>query len=247
MSEQLLSLETGTEDKPQEQEGGGKSSALEALVGEDKKFKTVEDLAKSKADTDAQITQIVEDNRELRRKITELENKANTSKFENEISDIRNELSQRKSEQEPKETTPPQLVTGDLEKMIDTYVTKREATATAKTNVDQTNAKLVELYGDPVKAQEEVSRRAGELGVSVQDLTQMAAKSPTAVLALFSTQQQTSGGSISKESSVQGIPNNLAEADSKEALDKLRRENPSQYWTQGTMDRIAELKKQGKY
>ena len=70
-----------------------------------------------------------------------------------------------------------------IQSLVEKAVTSREQAATAQQNLTTVNTKLTELYGDD--ATKEVEKRAGELGMSMERLQELASESPTAFLALI--------------------------------------------------------------
>lgn len=224
-------------------------SALAELVGEGKKFANEEELAKAKNESDAFIDHIKGENKELRDTLAQLQEQLQATKTESELEKLRHELSQSKSGEAPKEVTPSQLVTEDLDSMIEKHITAREIKASAQANLDQVNEALVAHFGDPEKAAEAVRAKASELGLSVEDVTAMAAKSPTAAMALVKGEQTAAQPDISKQSSTSGVATSegISQMSVKAEFDKLRREDPTKYYSPAVQNKIFELHKEGKY
>lgn len=224
-------------------------SALTELVGSGKKFETAEELAKGKLDSDTFINRLLDEQRDRDKTIQELQEQLNSTKTQGELDKLRNELSQRPTGEETKEVTPSQLSPEDLESMIEASVTKREAQASTKANLYQTNEALKSHFGDTEKATEAVRKRVEELGITVEDLTKMAGRSPKAALALVAGEQSAPSGDLSKRSSISAaaIVDGVSQTPTKETFDKLRRENPKQYYSPAVQQQIFKLHAEGKY
>ena len=222
-------------------------SALDQLVGDGKKFKTEEDLAKGKLESDRFIERVLEEQKGMRETIAELQEKLVRAETKGEVDDLRRQLSERNAEQESKEETPSSLTQDDLDSLIEARITERETRASAKANVDQTNDALVTHYGDPEKASTAVQSRLKELGLSLEDLTSMAAKSPSAALSLvYGADGQKRPEELSLQSTA-NVPPRETPKDSKAAFDELRRKDPKRYWSPEVQNRIFQLAQAGTY
>lgn len=225
-------------------------SALAKLVGEGKKFKSEEDLAKGKLESDKFIERLLDEQKERDQEIHRLHEELRVAKTTKEMDELRSQISQRQSEDKSKETTAPVLAAEDLEKMIEEHLTVRETRKSASDNVNQTNEALVKHFGTPEKAQEVVLARAEELGVSVKDIKQMAAKSPSAALALVtgSASQQPANKGLDKTSSAfTDAAAGSGTLGVKAEFEKLRREDPKKYWSPAVQNRIFQAIKEGTY
>ena len=160
---------------------GDLMSALQELVGKGKKFENEEALAKGKVEADQFIDHLKDENKGLRDTITELQDKL----AKQEVDSLRSQLSKSAEGTKTEEATPSQLSTEDLERLVEEGITKRETQRTAKENLDKTNRDLIAHFGDPEKASEAVRVRAEALGISTQEISKMAAKSPALVMELI--------------------------------------------------------------
>lgn len=151
---------------------------LAALVGEGKKYQTVEALAKSRVDADNYIEQLKRENAEAR---TELAARLSVEEA------LRKAQNERNTEVPPKvatENTTPSATPAPTDKEFVNRI--REVTQQlnqeqqAAANVNQVASKLVEIYGTQEKANEVVRQKAVELGVSTEFLQSTAAQSPKA-------------------------------------------------------------------
>ena len=154
---------------------------LEELVGEGKKFKTVEDLAKGKFESDIYIDTLTrrqdEINKDYRRVLDE-------SKAQATLKDL---LKEYQSNQIPdRQNTPP---VNDLEKkpvidreelrsLIATEFVETQKQQKEKTNFDTVQKKLQEQFG--VNYSEVLKRQMETLDLSPEDIDRLAKKSPAA-------------------------------------------------------------------
>jgi hypothetical protein len=224
-------------------------SYLAELVGDGKKFKNEEALAKGKAESDVYIEQLKSELAGLREDLA----KNQENKTQNTLEEIKQQLlNNRQAEQlqtpEAEEKTTPELSRDDIQELVDNAITQRETQQTVTQNIDQTNKALLSRFGTAEKAAEAARERLDELGISNEDFKSMASKSPTAAMALFGAGSNQSPAptitqsTINTESRSMGEPKNV-----KEQFDELRRSNPTKYWTHEVQNEIFRLKKEGKY
>jgi hypothetical protein len=160
---------------------------LDSLVGEGKKFSTVEDLAKGKTESDAHIAKIEDEALELRKKIAELESaQAESKTFSDVISAI-----DSKGQGEANHAS---LTSEQVASLINEQLNNRSAADQASTNRDSVNsAVLAKFQGDAGKAKAFIASRASEVGVSTEQLKQMSEQTPqvvTRLLGINDTQPQ---------------------------------------------------------
>lgn len=154
---------------------------LSELVGEDKKFKTPQDLARGKAESDAFIKKIADENAELRKELgTRLKMDEFLTKLETTIKAPSNENNQTR---EPVAVAPVQPP--NLEAVIEQKLNEAEALRRANGNVSIVVTKLKELYGENYASK--VKTIASNLGLGEDFLNSVAAKSPQAFFQLIGT------------------------------------------------------------
>jgi predicted DNA-binding ribbon-helix-helix protein len=156
---------------------------LQELVGEGKKFKSVEDLAKSKVEADRFIDKLKDENDALRKLVKDSERTTNmTSAIERLLASV------TKSEDESSNQTAapsPVSVTNqdnmakaisaeDVVKIVHAVEEQRRMVA----NEQQALNTLSKKYGD--KADEVLASRAAELGMDKSMLVDMARRNPKA-------------------------------------------------------------------
>lgn len=150
---------------------------LEELVGDHKKFKSPQELAKGKFLADQYIEQ-------LRREKDALEQELNTHKglksFKDEIKAIKSGTGTEPPRDE--DTTPPkkaEVDASDIESVIERLLAKREGTKKAESNLDRVTRVLTEQLGDQAKVA--LQNKAKEVGLSLSDLQDIGIRSPDAL------------------------------------------------------------------
>ena len=209
------------------------SSFVEQLVGEGKKFKDTEALAKGKLEADKHIAEITQTLNELREEVKkqqfskELLETLQSKGARSGIAETEEPTYTRNSA--PENTTQPSEV--DIETLVEQAITKKEQSRTIQQNVAIANEAMVSQYGD--KAGEVVKAKAVELNMSVDRLKEIAAESPTAFLQLV-------GATATKKPASQVMPqgsirqDSLSTNTSERTFDyyqKMRKENKSLYYS----------------
>jgi hypothetical protein len=144
---------------------------LADLVGEGKKYKSVEDALKSIVPAQSHIAR--------------LEQEAAARKADLEGRKTFEELLEELKSGTTKEPTSPNGVTQDiLEQTIASVLSRKEAQSAAQANTSKVVQAFQAKFGDKAKAEEMYVKIAEESGMSVADLNTLAARSPAAVLKL---------------------------------------------------------------
>lgn len=220
------------------------------LVGEGKKFKTVDDLAKGKAEADAFIEQLKKEQADLRK---ELSVKVDT---EATLTELRNEmkaLKESKSVIPSKENTTSALSENDLKALVSKTITESEANRSQTQNIVTANNQLVKHYGTTEKAQEALRNKAQELGLSIDELKGIAARSPTALLKMVLPEgvKQPEGGSFQSGSlNSDALPHQQSgepKEGTKEYFDMLRTKDKKRYWSAEVQNQIFKAAMAGTY
>jgi len=220
----------------QETTPSSEANAYEALVGEGKKFKSPEDLAKGKVEADRFIAQ-------LQSELAELRNEGATRARLEEIVDrlTSQERAQEGLNQEPNQrsfespNSQPQSSQADIERLIDQRITKREQRQTAEQNKRTVIDNLKQTFGSDYLAKLE-ARRA-ELGLEQSEMDNLAARSPNAFMALVAPNQKPQSPSAppSSQVSTQALLNNhqasQAAPGTKAFYDALKKSDPNRYWS----------------
>jgi hypothetical protein len=157
----------------------------EELVGEGKKFKDPEALARSKAEADQFIARLLQEKRELEESLAKRNN-------EDDFLDKLKAVTRPQSE--PDQDTKPDAGTREaavdpqaIEALVEKKLTEKQAAAERKANLEKVFSKLEETYGANFKAR--VQAQARELGVGTDFLTDVAARTPDAFYRLMGLDQ----------------------------------------------------------
>lgn len=176
-------------------------SPVADLVGEGKKFKTVEDLAKSKLEADNFINTLQDENKAARERLAALEAELATRKT---VEDQLKAISTTKVVPQPPATTVTEPAKGqvltdeDLTKRVKAITEAEQAGRQARQNIEAVSTQMTKTYGSEEKAREIVQNKARELGVSVQFLQDAAAKSPVAFFNLIGEKTTIQGPTVTR-------------------------------------------------
>lgn len=206
------------------------SEMVAVLVGEGKKYKTVDDLAKAYISADDFIEQLKAENRELKEKVVATKT----------IDDVLERLKQQQSQpvdQQATQANGSHISPSDLATLVEQTVTGLETKKQRESNMLKADAKMKELFGE--KAGDEFSKVAATPDLR-RVYMELAAVDPDKFVSLFSgsgvpknTGFDTSGGvntTVSYSSTNQGGRVNTP--GTKEYFDNVRRTNPSMYYSQ---------------
>ena len=182
------------------------SNPLEALVGEGKKFQTVEDLARGKLEADTYIAKLHEETAKYREMLEE------STQSQAKMDKILEELTKRPptETQTPNGGTPPNTAdegttgTGPKEtsgfseetvaEMVKKMLGEQTAQTQAKKNMEFVNAKLKDRFKGG--AADAIKTRAATLGTTVEELASMAERNPNL---FFATMGMDSSSSQNKD------------------------------------------------
>lgn len=177
------------------------SEVLDQLVGEGKKFKTVEDLARGKAASDEHILRLERENKELR------EGQAQADKIDQLLKLIKERQAEERNrgpDDEPTTAHAPSLE--DLSRLVreqvNQSISESRQKELAETNLMTAVNALTEVYGSDEKASQVLAQKARELGVSKSFLKDLASKSPKALLDLIGVQDKLGSSPSALPSSV---------------------------------------------
>lgn len=192
-----------------------------ALVGETQKYKSAEDLAKAYSNADAFIEQLKEENRKLR----EANVQAKT------IDEVLERIS--KTSETKVTDTPPAFSEDKVAELVERTLTGREVAKSHEANLLQADKLMKEKFGE--KAAEVFKTKAAtpELAKVYMEL---AARSPQDFVALFASNVAPSATMDTGSMNTASIPTSSGDRvnveGTKEWASKIRKENPSLYWSQ---------------
>jgi hypothetical protein len=198
MPDTIFSGDDQTEVSPQIQEPSPAfqvPTELNELVGDGKKYRSVEDALKSIPHAQTHIQNLENEMKQLREEV------AKRKAAEELLEDLRNNP--------PMQQNTPTQQSPDIYQTVEAVITAREQQSRAKGNIEAVIGAFSSAFGD--KAETQFVHLAQENGLSVQELNKLAATSPAAVLKLAglgkqqpATPSKMTGSSVNTEGFQQG-------------------------------------------
>lgn len=214
---------------------------LEDLVGEGKKFTSVEELARGKAESDLFIERIKAENAQLREEV-------NARKTMEEVLDRLNssngDTQNRNSDTNLEEDQGSNNV--DVESLVEQALNQRlsqfEKQNTAKQNMSVVTDALRNKFGN--NFQTVLKDKVAELGIGEDFATNLAETHPKAFLELVGAAQATP--QAQSQETVRTVPRRGGSAKNYAYYEDLRRTNPDKYYSAATHSEMLEaLAEQG--
>lgn len=210
------------------------TAVLDQLVGEGKKFNSVEDLAKGKLTADTHIDNLENQNRDLK---AELDTRLTAEKQINQMLASREEKNQTEQENtEGQGDTTPSISADEIAKLVRDTVDSDRKTEQAQANEDLIDQRMKDTYGD--KAKEVLESKAKSLGVSTDFLKDVARQSPDAFFATIGldvkqpSAPRTTSGTISTDQLVNNpVGGSAPSPGTYKWYDQIRKSDPSKYWS----------------
>jgi len=210
----------------------GDENPVELLVGEGKKFKSVEDLARGKLESDNFIKRLLDEQKTLRDELLAAKR----------LEEIVDKLSQKTNSTPPNDPNHTNhngeddkgKQTVDFDELVERALSKKEQERRQLSNIDEVQRTLTEAWG-PAFAQKLVAEAAA-LGMSKEEVNSLAASNPKALYRLVGlegarpTQRNDVFTPPSSNVNTTGFKPNTGER-TKAYYDKLKRENPSLYFS----------------
>ena len=198
------------------------------LVGEGKKYESPEAALRALAFSQTHISTIEQENRTLREQLDSAK----------KVEDVLAKLDQKVDSTivEPVQEANPV----DIDKLLDAKLTQREKQLVQTNNMNSVNSKMVEMFGE--KAQDHMLSKANELGMTVDQMKATAENSPNAFLAWFGTPEPITQQTIQSDVNTTNFqPSNQVKVDTYAYFEKMRKENPTQYYDSKTQFRMTQL------
>lgn len=205
-------------------------SFVAQLVGEGKKFRDLEALAKGKLEADRHIGEITKTLDELRAELAKQD-------YAKSLLESINKGSETRAEQPPPNNPSPSNTenttqnASDIESLVEKVITEKERNRTVAQNIAVVGEEMEKQFGD--KAGQILKSKAQELNMSIERLKEIAAESPTAFFQLVGVsanrKPQTSTAPQSTVRS-EGFNPNSQDRDF-EYYQKMRKENRSLYYS----------------
>lgn len=210
------------------------SETVNLLVGDGRKYKTIEDLAKAYVNADGFIEQLKNENQELRSKTVEAKT----------IDEVLERLQANQSNAAATTSAAQGSATSglsaeDVAKIVQQTVTGLETSKIKEGNIKKADAKMKEAFGDKASEVYQAVAKTPELHAAYMNLAEV---DPDQFVALFTKTGQAStsqGSQVDSGSSVNTTTtytsgNNVREntPGTKEYFTKVRREDPKRYFSQ---------------
>lgn len=201
---------------------------LEELVGEGKKFKDYEGLAKGKAESDFHILRLQNELKGLReelaqrQKVSELLDKLNSNP------PSRQPVTQR---EEPDTIERQMTQDVNIDELINKALNTREQVNTQKSNMDFVREQLIKAHGD--NYQQVLKQKIDALGMTKEQFMTVVSNTPKAALALVDVKRETPSPLTPPRSQVQSTslrPVNTGDRN-KAYYDDLKKRDASTYWS----------------
>lgn len=199
------------------------SNMFTALVGEQQKYKTPEDLAKAYANADGFIETLKEENRRLREQTAQAKT----------IDEVLERMSQQ--DRKPMDDTPaPQGISPDaVQQLVEKTLRDRQSQDVRTQNLLKADRLMKEKFGE--KAEQIFKQRAGN-DAKQKLMMEFAATDPDDFVSMFAgtpVVSNTMDSSSFNTTSVASVPGDRSGIEgSKEWATKVRKENPNLYWSQ---------------
>jgi len=204
---------------------------LSLLVGEDKKFKTPADLAKSKLEADRFIETLKRENAELR------EREKNTAKLGDVLERLSSLEVKRESPVDNRQTNHDDdnlrkeaLTPEKIDELINQRLQAREQEAKARENVQRTVEALKGKFGNDYLRKLEDTTAA--LGMTKEEMNSLAATRPALVLTLLGVDKTPNKTNELFTPPSSNNPRNMEVGQTKrdqKYYDKLKKDNPALY------------------
>jgi len=210
-----------------------KESFVDHLVGDGKKFRDIEALAKGKLEADKHISEITKTLDELRAELAKQD-------YAKNLLEQMSKGSETGTEQPPPVTTSSSNTenttqsASDFEALVEKVITAKEKSKTASQNISVVGEEMQKQYGD--KTADVLKAKSLELNMSLDRLKEIAAESPTAFFQLIGVKKMgektsTSTG-VTTQSTIRSENFNSYSQDRNfDYYQKLRKENRSLYYS----------------
>lgn len=227
----------------------GNTYSLNDFVGEGKKYKTPEDVAKALVYKDAFIEQLKGENQLARTALDRAKEELKTRQTLEEFLD-------RMNTQRPPSPSPANNQNAEedgalnqekIKQLVEQTLTQRTTQEREQANLDHVKQKLIEAYGP--RYEQKLRERTQELGMNENEMTQMAMRSPKAFLALVNPQPSTNNLFSTPTSSLNSESLRRTSSSNEKNwayYENLRKTNPKLYFEPRTHNEMmAQLRKLG--
>jgi hypothetical protein len=214
-------------------QGDTLSESVAILVGEGRKYKTIDDLAKAYLNADEFVEKLKGENATLREELT----KAKT------LDDVLKRLKDEPSAGTQDRSDQSQGLTAqDVAKIVSNAITGHETAKIRQANLQASDAAMKKLYGDKAA---EVFAKAATTPELRKALTELASVSPDKFVAVFQPAQAATGSHVDGSTAVNTAAlssisqsGRVADPGCKEFYDNLRRTKPNEYYSQAVQSQM---------
>ena len=209
-----------------------KESFIDHLVGDGKKFRDIEALAKGKLEADKHISEITKTLDELRAELAKQD-------YAKSLLEQMSKGSETGAEQPTPVTTSSSNTenttqsASDFEALVEKVITAKEKSKTASQNISVVGEEMQKQFGD--KTADYLKAKSLELNMSLDRLKEIAAESPTAFFQLIGVKkmnEKVTSGTMTTQSTIRSENFNSNSQDRDfNFYQKLRKENRSLYYS----------------
>lgn len=203
------------------------NNLLETLVGEGQKYKTAEELAKGYQHADEHIARLTHELKEIKEQSTSSTN-------------ITEAVKNKNSQDEAKDSTPADLnglSKDELINLVKGVVNEDKSLNAQQSNLSQIDEFLTNKFGD--KAPQEAARIAQSNGMTLEQMKELSATSPQAVMTLCGGAGQTVNNTGTFQSSV-NTSSNPETIKGSSHYNKLRKENPKAFYSRAIQNEMKQ-------
>lgn len=208
-------------------------SFLEQLVGEGKKYRDTETLAKSALDKDSYILSIQRENAELR---SEVKTRMTLEEFYNKTRPALGPGNQNNTnviDETPEVIQSVNAAPVDIQKMVAEALTKQMTQTTRTNNLTETRKALEQTWGSTFSLK--LQERANELNLGAEFLDDLAGRSPKAFLELVGVSSRETavtyrGDAPPRSQSVSSLQPSNSNVRNEAWYAKMRKDNPKDYF-----------------
>lgn len=217
---------------------------VEDLVGEGKKYATIEDLAKSRIHADLTIAAR---ERELAEAREEINKRMTYEELAEQLARKDEREAPRVHEQPPAPANPaivPPVKDEDLAARIREIQQQDKREERLQSNITEVTNRMLQEFGSEAKASEYVAGKARELGVTVQFLQDQAAQAPRAFFKTVGLEDNVSpparptGGNVNTDALRTQTPGTGPKPDTYAYFEEMRRTDPARYFLPATQNKL---------
>lgn len=212
------------------------------LVGEGKKFKSVDDLARGKIESDRFVEKLKTENAALREA---LDSDANPDEILRRINSLVNAQGGSRSDTTDQTSNQSQMGSQLTEEKVLELLKQQKAQEKAQQNRDRYEASVAKAFGE--KTAEVVAARLDELGMDQTELQSLAQRNPAAALRILGIKESSASGgpspSVNTEAFFGEAGKGNGEVQNFQYFQKLRRELGERYYEPQVQKQVFEARK----